>query len=542
VIPTQFIGSAAYITAGDYDDDNIDELAVLLRSIEEVDIAPFYRLLVFNLVGGNLNILYDQAFLDAATEFSSAFQRSENSVRFADLDNDLVDELIVFMFPYSYIFKNKSGINKIISYKENINSNSIFVGDININGVPEVAFPTSEDIKFYEFEISTITSTPYNLNGYSVDSTRIHLTWSRSVDQYYVYRGTDPNNLVLVDSSFTNEFTDQQLSSNTFYYYGIKAFDLLNPTPLSNLSSVIEVYSHTPGKVVNVIATSSTTVLVNFTEKMNNTIENLQAFNLAGVGIPNSVAPANQYAYLLTFRVPLPVGENQITIQNLKDLYGSPIPSKIDTFIVDPDIVQQEFFVTSFNVENPYLVKVEFNFDVDETSALNTSNYIFDPDNRASEVTVDQTNKKIIYINLKGQKPVGSIGREYVLQIQDVRSSMATGNIKINSGAGSYLVLTGFANDLSDVYVYPNPAEIRTRETNITFANLPQLARITIWNLDGIKVAEVEEKDGNGGAQYNLKDLSGDFLSSGVYIYRIVMLDELDNEKDEKIGKFAVVR
>jgi len=542
VISTGFIGSAAFISAGDYDGDNIDELAVLLHSIDELDIAPFYRLIVFNLVGGTFNTLYDQALVDAATEFSSAFQQSENSVRFADLDNDFVDELIVFMFPYSYIFKYDLGINKIISHKENINSNSIFVGDLNLNGIPEVAFPTNDNIKFYEFETSLITNTPYNLNGYSVDSTRVHLTWSGNVDQYYIYRGFDQNNLVLVDSTFTNEFTDQQLSSNTFYYYGIKAVDLLNPIPLSNLSSVIEVYAHTPGKVRSVFANSTSTILVTFTEKMNNTIENLQAFNLAGEGIPNSVAPANQFSYLLTFREPLPIGDNQITIKDLKDLYGSPIPSKIDTFFVDSVIVQQEFFVSSFNIENPYLIKVVFNFDVDEASALNTSNYIFDLNNKASEVTIDQTNKNIIYINLKGQKPVGSIGKEYVLQIKDVRSSMATGSIIINSGAGSYLVLTGFANDLSDVYVYPNPAEIGIGETNITFANLPQFANIIIWNLDGIKVGEVEETDGNGGADYNLKDFSGDYLNSGVYIYRIVMLDELNNEEDEKIGKFAVVR
>ena len=131
---------------------------------------------------------------------------------------------------------------------------------------------------------------------------------------------------------------------------------------------------------------------------------------------------------------------------------------------------------------------------------------------------------------------------EYVLQIRDVKSSLVTGSIEINSGAGSYLVLTGFANDLSDVYVYPNPAEIGMGESNITFANIPQLASITIWNLDGIKVGEVEETDGNGGVDFNLKDFSGDYLNSGVYIYRIVMLDESSNEQDEKIGKFAVVR
>jgi len=544
ILTTGFIGSAAFIAAGDYDGDGTDELAVLLHSIRQVDIAPFYRLIVFNLIGDNFNILYDQALIDAASEFNSAFQRSENSVRFADLDNDLSDELIVFMFPYSFIFKYDFGNNKVISYKENINSNSVFVGDLNLNGVPEIAFPTADGIKFYEFAGSIMTNTPYNLNGFSLDSSSVQLTWNGNVDQYYVYRGTEQNNLERIDSTFTTDYVDldAQLNINTTYHYAVQAFDLSKPIPLSNLSSSIEVYVHKPGKVDTAVARSATTVTVTFSEKMNNTIENLQAFELMNVGIPNSVAPANQFAYLLTFREPIPVGENELVLKDLKDFYGSPIEADTVYFTMDPTIANQEFFISSFKIENPYLIRVTFNFDVDETSAQNVENYFFEPNNKATSITIDENNKKTILIDLKGQKPVGSIGREYVLRVKNVRSSSSTGNIEINSGAGSYVVLTGFANDLSDVYVYPNPAEIGTGITKITFANLPQYANITIWTLDGSKVGEVEENDGNGGADFNLKDFSGDFLSSGIYIYRIVMLDEFNVESDEKIGKFAVMR
>ncbi|MCH7964851.1 MAG: S8 family serine peptidase [Bacteroidetes bacterium] len=542
ILTTGFIGSAAFIAAGDYDGDGIDELAVLLHSIRQVDIAPFYRLIVFNLIGDNFNILYDQVLIDAASEFNSAFQRSENSIRFADLNNDLSDELIVFMFPYSFIFKYDFGINRVISYKENINSNSVFVGDLNLNGVPEIAFPTADGIKFYEFAVSIMANTPYNLNGFSVDSSRVQLTWNGNVDQYYVYRGTGRNNLELIDSTLTDEYLDMQLNSNTTYYYAVQAFDPIKFIPFSNLSSPIEIYVHVPGKVLSAEALSATTVTVTFSEKMNNTIENLQAFELMNVGIPNSVAPANQFAYLLTFREPIPIGNNQLLIKDLKDFYGSPIESGIVQFTMDSTIANQEFFISSFKIENPYLIRVTFNFDVDETSAQNVGNYLFEPDNKATSITIDKNNKKTILINLNGQKPVGSIGKEYVLRIKNVKSSSSSGNIEINSGAGSYIVLTGFANDLSDVYVYPNPAEIGTGITNVTFANLPQYAKITIWTLDGTKVGEVEENDGNGGVDFNLRDFSGDFLSSGVYIYRIVMLDQSDNESDEKIGKFAVVR
>ncbi|MCZ6703597.1 MAG: S8 family serine peptidase, partial [Ignavibacteria bacterium] len=477
ILTTGFIGSAAFIAAGDYDGDGIDELAVLLHSIKQVDIAPFYRLIVFNLIGDNFNILYDQALIDAASEFNSAFQRSENSLRFADLDNDLSDELIVFMFPYSYIFKYDFGLNKIISYKENINSNSVFVGDLNLNGVPEIAFPTADGIKFYEFSISTTANTPYNLNGYSINSTRIKLMWSGNVDQYYIYRGTDPKNLGKIDSTFAHEYIDQNLNANTFYYYAVQAIDPIKPNPLSNLSTPIEVFAHTPGKVISAEGKSSETILVTFSEKMNNTIENLQALELESIGFPNSIAPANQYSYLLTFKEPIRIGLNNLIVKDLKDLYGSPIPQDTIQFEMDSTIIRQEFFISSFKIENPYLIRVTFNLDVDETSSLKTDNYSFEPDNKATSIGFDENNNKTILIDLDGQKPVGSIGKEYVLRIKNVKSSSSSGNIEINSGAGSYIVLTGFANDLSDVYVYPNPSEIGTGVTKITFANLPQYAK-----------------------------------------------------------------
>jgi hypothetical protein len=542
VVTTAFIGSAAFIAAGDYDGDGIDELAVMIHSIGELDIAPFYRLIVFNLIGGEFNVLYDQPLIDAATEFGSAFQNSENSVRFIDLNNDQQDELIVFMFPYAYIFKNEFLSNKVISFKENINSNSVFTGDLNLNGIPEIAFPTNGGINFYEFALSDMPNTPYNLTGYSIDSSTIHLTWFGNVDQYYIYRGTDNNNLELIDSVFTTEYINHQLDNNTSYFYAVQAFDPIKIIPLSNQSTAVGVYVHTPGRVISAAATSAATVTVTFSEKMNNTIENLQAFELTNVGYPNSVAPANQFSYLLTFRSPIPIGENEMLISGLKDFYGSPISSEIVHFYMDSTVATQEFFISSFKIENPYLVQIKFNLDVDETSAVNPSNYIFEPDNQATEVRVDENDKRIIYVDLNGQKPVGSIGREYVLRLKNVRSSLSSGNIEINSGAGSYVVLTGFANDLSDVYVYPNPAELGAGIEKITFANLPQSAKIMVWTLNGIKVAEIEESDGNGGVDFNLKDLSGEYLGSGVYIYRVVMLDELNNESDEKIGKFAVIR
>jgi hypothetical protein len=273
---------------------------------------------------------------------------------------------------------------------------------------------------------------------------------------------------------------------------------------------------------------------------MKNTIENLQSFEIPTVGYPNSITPNNQYSYLLSFNENLPDGELKVIIKDIKDFYNSPIATDTLTFLVasTPDI--QSFYVTSFEVVNPYNIKVSFNFNVDEPSALNSNNYVFTPDNRVTAITVDPNDSKTIYLDLTNQKPIGSIGKEYVLRINNLQSDGFSGNIPINTGAGSYVVLSSYAKDLSDVYVYPNPTKEGTEK--ITFANLPQRAKISIWTMDGILINEIEETDGNGGVDYNLIDFSGNNISSGIYFYRIVQLDETGNDGEEKLGKFAIVR
>ncbi len=536
---TFFMSSAEFLTAGDFDGDGQEEIAVLLHSLTAYDIAPFYILNIYKYTGNSLQNIYQEGFVDASTEFSGGgtFRTIDNSIRFADIDNDGVDELILFVFPYSYTFKYDFNDVKIISYKENINSNSIFVGDINKNNVPEVAFPTQTGIQFIEFAVSNKAGTPYNLAGYSIDSVSIHLEWSGSGQFYYIYKGLSADSLILIDSSGSADFTDFEVLPRKEYYYAAQGYDLTKPDPLSNKSSVLTVYSHTPGEVISVISRTRKNIQVTFSERVNNTIENLESFNVAGAGYPNSVSPANQYSYVLSYNENLPVGSNTLIINRLKDFYGSPIPPDTTVFNVDSISTPEEFFVSSFEILDPYHIKIVFNKSVNPDEARNPANYNFDPSNNVTSVNVDASDTKVIYLNLNGHNPVGSIGREYKLKIVNLTSS---DGVTINSGAGSYLVLTGYAENLSDVYIYPNPAKAASGK--MTFANLPKRAKIIIWNLNGMRINELNENDGNGGVDFDMKDESGNELGSGIYIYRIVRLDDSNNEVEEKIGKFAVIR
>ena len=541
VIQTGFLGSSAYLTAGDFNGDGRQELAVLLHSIDELDISPFYRLVVFNILNNQVNFLFDQALIDASTEFNNTFRRSENSIRFKDIDNDGADELILFVFPYSYIFKFDFGLVKVISYRENINSNSIFIGDLNDNGIPEVAFPTENGIQFVEFAFSNQAAKPLGLNGFSLSGSAIQLKWTALAERFYIYKGSTPDNLVLVDSLvFGPSYIDNAVELNKNYYYAVRSYDQTKPIPLSGMSNIIEVYSHIPAVPINAVSNSSRSVIVSFSEKMKNTIDNLQSFSVSGYGYPNSITANNQYSYLLTFKSDFPEGEYQVIVKDINDFYGSPIKTDTLTFTITSKPEDPSFYVSNFEIINSYKIKIAFNFPVDQTSALNTSNYVFSPDNKVSSVQIDQSDSKIIYLDLTGNKPVGSVGKEYVLRIENLISDAASGGVRINSGAGSYLVLSIFAKDLSNVFVYPNPTKENSEK--ITFANLPKRAKITIWSIDGKMIFELEENDGNGGVDFDLKDFSGNRLSSGVYIYRVVQLDNMGNDGEEKLGKFAIIR
>lgn len=539
VIPTEFIGSNAYLAAGDFNNDGISDIAVLLHSIEPIDIAPYYRLIIFSLAENQLFTLYDFAFIDAAVEFNNSFRRAENSLRFVDIDNDGGEELVLFIFPYAYIFKYFNSGVRLIAFFENINSNSILVSDFNGNHVPEIALPTSNGIEFYEFASGYKTPTPFALDGYSLDSTTVSLKWISASEKFIIYKGTSVDNLLPYDSVFTDTYIDNLVSDKTTYYYAVQAYDSKFPESYSGLSKAIKVYVHNPAKAIQVDAINSRNLIVRFNDKIKTTIENLESFEILNLGFPNSISPSDQFSYLVSFDLQLPAGLHSLVVKNLRDFYNSPVNQDTLNFTVTILPKQEEFFVTGSEIINPYKVKIKLNLPVDESTALSKNNYTFAPANRINSISV---NDSIITLDLSGGKPIGSVGKEYVLQIKNLKSSLSSGNIPIKSGAGSYIVLTKVSMDLSDVFVYPNPAKIGDGISRVTFANLTKKVKINIFTLNGKPIKEIISNIDNGGVDYDLTDEKGEKISSGIYIYRIVSLDESRNETQEIFGKFAVIR
>jgi len=95
---------------------------------------------------------------------------------------------------------------------------------------------------------------------------------------------------------------------------------------------------------------------------------------------------------------------------------------------------------------------------------------------------------------------------------------------------------------LDNVYVYPNPYSRKVTQNYITFANLTKTAVIYIYDITGKFLKQINETDGNGGAEWDLKDTYGNEITSGIYIFRVEGKNSSGIDVEEKIGKFAVVK
>lgn len=544
VYRTDFISSMSYIANGDFNGNGLPDIAILLHSYDKIDIASFHLLKILEFRNGEPVEIFSKAFIDPAVEFNSAFQKIGNALRLADIDADGSDELILIAFPYSYIFKNNFSSADIIFYEENVNSSSLFVGDLNQNGIPEFALPGNLEINFYEYGGVLKTNTPFQLSGFSADSQKIKLTWLGSGQKYYIYRGEDELNLNLIDSSSATSYFDTSITANKKYYYSIQAYNSNKNIPLSNMSKQVSVYHHKPARLKSAEVLNNNSIKISFDEKINPTIERLNSFvlidSLFSQKIPNSVSPFDEYSYFISFNSNFNNGKYWIKINQLKDLYGSPIETDSASFVFIGASSAAQFYVESFSILDPYNIKIKFNLPLDKTIAAEKNNYQFTPTNTINNISFDAGSNSEIKINLLGGKPIGSTGIIYTLKIKNLKSDLASGAVTINDGAGSNLVLSSVAENLVDIYFYPSPALIKNGF--VTFANVPQNVELSIWTIEGKKIVTIAEKDNDGGMRWNFKDEEGREVNSGIYFFRAVKFSDLDEELEIKIGKIAIIK
>jgi len=90
--------------------------------------------------------------------------------------------------------------------------------------------------------------------------------------------------------------------------------------------------------------------------------------------------------------------------------------------------------------------------------------------------------------------------------------------------------------DLSNAYAFPVPYKPSLGHTTITFTNLASECTIRVYSVSGSLAVSLRESDGDGQYVWDVKNVDGAGLVSGVYLYHIKSSD------DSKIGQLRIIR
>jgi len=110
-------------------------------------------------------------------------------------------------------------------------------------------------------------------------------------------------------------------------------------------------------------------------------------------------------------------------------------------------------------------------------------------------------------------------------------------------GNGRYALNWGIVNswrpaqlDVSASHAYPNPCNISKGCTGVTFTRLTLKATVRVFTVSGELVRKIEKNSSIDSIGWDLKNLNGSQVASGLYIYLS------DGNGDSKTGKLVIVR
>ena len=119
-----------------------------------------------------------------------------------------------------------------------------------------------------------------------------------------------------------------------------------------------------------------------------------------------------------------------------------------------------------------------------------------------------------------------------------------TGQLGSTSIRGAnYSVSLGILNswrppqgDVRGAHVYPNPCNLKIGCTGVTFTRLTLRAKIKIYTVSGEYLRTIEKDSNIDSVGWDLKTMSGRYVSSGLYIYFV------EGDNSVKKGKMIIIR
>ncbi len=535
------LDSIEFLSAGDFDGDGVTEFITGshsdpgINTEHEYDARHWYYRIYDSVGNDNYQNVWEKRFFgfESLKEFKSG-------VSAGDVDADGRDEIFICVFPDFYVVEAVDPNNYELSYHHSaVQSTGAIVGDGNGNGKKEFWIGNGTEIRGFELAGDlTGPAAPAGFVAQPLNEEQVVLRWNagESIDYFILHRGVEKEFLSPFVTLEGPVYIDDAVAAGQMYYYAVQAVDAEASPSHSQLSQIVSARPGARPVVEKARYESRQSVRLFFSEPMNGTVVSAANYTVEpGIGRPTSVAlDASGRQVLLSLPVPFQQSGNyRVTCVNVQDSDFTPIDSTKNS---------AEFDVV-FSVPPPYLVKGQlvppkqiklwFNEAMARRTVEKIQNYDAGDDLGIASAILAPESDRAVLLTFNTPQAFGALGKTWTVRVKHVSSRRG---VAIKPGRGDFISFVFSKQDLHNVFTYPNPYHPETGDGTLTFANLTRQAEITIMTSQGIVIKKLYEKDGDGGAKWDLTDQHGNPVAAGIYIYYVT------SENSTATGKLAILR
>lgn len=521
-----------------------------------------------------LNKVWEDNIFGVKDGFVRSFGFSyKNSLNIIDIDNmnntktdDTLDDIVLCLTPNLYIYRNVNrnnltNLKKSVAWTSGVFSNAIIYNDFDKNNKREIGVNFFGGTRFLELknEIennpNSSNNSPKAVSGFSgnpLNDNSAILNWDifdkdNQNIRYEIFEITDFTKgeltKIIETISNTNTLRLENLKSNRFYYLTIRAINVSDPQNIKygsfTLPYYLEIYPHSNIYSTGIQVLDSMNINLSFNGKLPLNSVNTGYFNITNEKSEsyrvNSAIVINDTLLSLNLSDKLINGEYKITIDSFSDYFRTPTLSN-ELYFSYNQKSQNDFYSKNYTL-NANRIKIYYSENIVKSN-ISLDNFELSPIGEILSIDDTQfdTDTNSVTLILSDNIFRNAIGNIYTIKSKNLTSLSGA---KITTNAGAYVSFVIRQNNLNDPFVLPNPANRNTHDF-VTFSNLTQNAKIEIFNTYGNKIAEINENDGDGGANWDFIDQTNQKVGAGVYLYKVTGYNDQNEYFETELLKFMI--
>jgi subtilisin family serine protease len=512
-----FIDAGDRMTTGDFDGDGRTEFVTFRQNypltLENGEQEPDLGLYEFwDGVGDDDYALRGQ--LPIAGEVAP-----DGAVQSGDFDGDGRDEVAISHPPELFIadFSVSTGW-QVVYYDDGTSvtgkvlSASMVAADFDGDGTSELLASTEADsLVRYRYQSSVSRNPPPQwVRAQPLDETRIRLQWQAAgADSVTVFDA--PAGSALDPVATTTDSTRTLLREDP-RSVALRAWYAGAPSPLTERR---EVRPHAPATVTELEVLGPVSVRLQFSEPLSPTTR-AEQFAFESSPASGLTFAQEEKAVVLRFDDRPSSKRGSLTWTGVRDATGLAV-AQTSVDVTFPEASPPTFLIRDWEILNERQVEILFSRPLDAATADDPDRYRVTPSPaRVEEISFQDDAPDRVQLTIGGVV-IGATGQSTLLTIDGVTSRGGEPLAK----KSRTIRLTEPADGLDDVFVYPNPYRGSQHGNEITIGGLPVETQITILSPDGRLVRKLSRERSNGGRTWDLRDVRGERVPSGIYVIRV---------------------